>query len=241
MKLEFLADTAESLLKAIAYLCALMFLGSVLAALGQGSQQVTLVTPPDTHVEPTAVAALEEWDKIPARAVQVSHRITEGSPECGWPTEEMPLDERLVREEEGCLRRAYREQLGNWTVGIGHLLDHPLGKPLTDNQIERLFSADLELARSTARSLVGDDVWSMLSPARQAVLVSMAFQLGADKLSRWNRFLRDIESGDFYQAAMGARQNLWFRQTPWRAERQLKMLTTDRWVEYRGRHAHRLG
>lgn len=241
MKLEFLADAAEGALKATAYLCLLIFVGNVLAALDQGPQQAILVTPPDTPSSvPAPVVSLENWYKTPARYLKVSRRITADGPECGWATEEMPLDERLVREEEGCLRRAYREQLGNWTVGIGHLLDHPLGRSLTNDQIERLFSADLELARVTARELVGDDVWATLSSARQAVLVSMAFQLGADKLSRWQRFLRDIETGQFRQAAADGRQNLWFRQTPERAERQLTMLVLNDWVPGR-HHARRSG
>lgn len=59
----------------------------------------------------------------------------------------------------------------------------------------------------------------MLSLNRQAVLCSMAFNLGKTKLLEFTNTLRAVKEGRYADAAKGMRNSLWAKQVGNRAER----------------------
>lgn len=70
-----------------------------------------------------------------------------------------------------------------------------------------------------------------LNDVRQAVLISMAFQLGAKPL-HWPHFMAALEARDYEAAAAAGMDSDWARdQTPRRAGREMTMLSSGQWVE----------
>jgi lysozyme len=69
-----------------------------------------------------------------------------------------------------------------------------------------------------------------LDPARQAVLVNMAFNLGASGLLGFGQFLNYVKLGQNDQAAADMLNTEWARQVGARASRLSEQLRTGAWV-----------
>lgn len=140
------------------------------------------------------------------------------------------LVETLLGEEEGRERCAYQDSRGLWTIGIGALVDKSIpGAGLCDEAIAVQFAHDCAQARADAQKFPR---FAELNEVRQAVLISMCFQLGRKPL-HWPNFMHSLELGDFEQAARHGRDSDWWRdQTRKRAERQMQMLASGQWVKH---------
>lgn len=141
------------------------------------------------------------------------------------------LAETLIAEEEGREPCVYRDSLGLFTIGIGCLVDKShLGAGLCDAAIEAQFAHDSAAARTEASRYPHYDEFNAV---RQAVLISMCFQLGTKPL-HWTNFMNALAARDYTKAAAAGRDSDWWRlQTPARAEREMTMLESGQWVEKR--------
>jgi len=138
------------------------------------------------------------------------------------------LAEKLIADEEGRDPCVYRDSMGYLTIGIGCLVDKSqLGAGLCDAAIEAQFAHDSASARSTAALFPH---FAELSDVRRAVLISMAFQLGTKPL-HWPDFMAALTARDYEKAAAAGRDSEWWRvQTHSRAEREMRMLESDTWI-----------
>lgn len=139
------------------------------------------------------------------------------------------LAEVLVSECEGCRLDAYRDTRGFWTVGYGHLLDQTQdwnGHTITQDDADQLLERDMTSARITATEFPH---FSELNEVRQAVLISMAFQMGSGPL-HWPHFMAALEARDYNAAADAGLDSLWARETPARAAREMVMMRTGEWA-----------
>lgn len=141
----------------------------------------------------------------------------------------MSYDEDTLRRElirdEGKRLTPYRDSLGNWTVGIGHLL-RP-GEPrqtLTEAQCQTYLAGDIvDAERRLNRFLPG---WRALSDVRQRALVNLSFNLG-NRLGSFKTFLSALEREDYAVAGAALRQSKWFKQVKLRGPRIIHMIVTD--------------
>jgi lysozyme len=140
------------------------------------------------------------------------------------------LAEALVAESEGLKLSAYTDTRGLWTIGYGHLLEPQdkdwTGYCITAEQADELLSQDMLHARFTAAEFPH---YAELSDVRQAVLISMAFQLGSKPLL-WPHFMAALEAKDYVGAAAAGLDSEWHQQTPARAEREMAMLSSGNWA-----------
>jgi GH24 family phage-related lysozyme (muramidase) len=139
------------------------------------------------------------------------------------------MAERLIGEEEGRDACIYRDSMGLLTIGIGCLVDKSqIGAGLCDAAIAVQFQHDA----ATAQAIAGRfPHFAELNDVRQAVLISMTFQLGTKPL-HWPNFMAAMEARDYEKAAVAGRDSDWWRvQTHARAERQMLMLASGQWVQ----------
>lgn len=136
--------------------------------------------------------------------------------------------EELIGEEEGRSGVVYTDTLGYETIGIGCLVDPKVkGAGLCDAAIDAQFAHDAMVARHLATLFPH---YADLNPVRQAVLVSMCFQLGGKPLG-WTEFTAALQAQDYDAAAAAGLDSLWERvQTPARATREMAMLKSGVWV-----------
>jgi len=134
---------------------------------------------------------------------------------------------RQLEQEEGRVRHAYQDHLGYWTIGIGRLIDKRKGGGLSDQEIDILVANDIDAKTNEVFAALP---WARdLDPARQAVLVGMAFQMGTAGLLGFKNTLAMIARKDYEGAARGMLKSLWAQQTPARAHRMAEQMRTGTW------------
>lgn len=140
-----------------------------------------------------------------------------------------------LRNDEGEKLTSYRDTLGYWTIGVGHLIDPakganpaPFGTDLrnggtiTPAQSEALLLTDI---KNKAMELDAKlPWWRGLSEARQRVLMNMAFNLGVAGLLTFKNTLALVHAGDYAGAAKGMLASKWAEQVKGRATRLADMM-----------------
>lgn len=140
-----------------------------------------------------------------------------------------------LRRDEGEVLEAYKDTLGYWTVGVGHLIDPkrggnpaPFGEDLrkggalTEDQSAALLAQDI--AAKAAELDAAIPWWRDLSDARQRVLLNMAFNLGIAGLLGFKNTLLLVRGGYYDGAARAMMQSTWAKQVKGRADRLADMM-----------------
>lgn len=125
------------------------------------------------------------------------------------------MDSRLVRDvkqSEGCKLAAYRDSLGFWTIGYGHLVDNK-GLPgvliCTQAQADLWLEEDLSQAEKRCMHLIE---WPMVdTPCRQNAVIELEFNMAG----KWVKFYKTrlaIGNKDWKGAHDGLLNSLWAKQ-----------------------------
>ncbi len=145
------------------------------------------------------------------------------------------MNEELLKQElradEGERLIAYKDHLGYFTIGVGHLIDpmrgaNPApfgidlrhGTPITRAQSALLLDQDIK-AKAAGLDAVAP-WWRSLSDNRQRVIMNLAFQLGVAGLMGFKKAMAAMKAGDYKRAAAELADSKWAKQdTPARAKR----------------------
>lgn len=123
--------------------------------------------------------------------------------------------------DEGYRGAVYRDTLGLLTVGIGHLVlpsdNLAYGQYVDKKRIMDMFEHDLLHAEIGCRAIVKD--FDTLCDDVQGVLVNMCFNLGAQGLKEFKKFLAAVGNRDFPKAAEEMKNSVWYTQVGARAKR----------------------
>ena len=136
---------------------------------------------------------------------------------------------------EGGRHVAYRCPAGALTIGWGHNLDaKPVrglgpGSSLSDAEAESLLRADL--AALAARLDLRLSWWRGLGPARSAVLLNLAFNLGLSGLLDFRRMLAATRAQRFEEAAAEMLDSRWAAQVGRRAHALAAQMRPGRWPD----------
>lgn len=133
------------------------------------------------------------------------------------------LAEAMIRRHEGVRSKAYLCTAGKVSVGVGRNLDD---KGLHPSEIELLLSNDLDDAEHDAKAWLGEPTWNELQDPRKAVVIDMAFNLGASRLSGFQKLRMAIVGGDWARAAAEMRQSRWAGQVGARATELAAIMET---------------
>lgn len=136
---------------------------------------------------------------------------------------------KLIKTEEAFRAKPYYCTAGMPTIGYGRVIGKkgdPLPSIETTPQAESDF-VEKEITRLEFK-LAGiyPNAWSRCNEARQAVLVSMAYQLGVAGISAFRKMWAAIEKGDWKEASTQMLDSLAARQTPARWKRNAYMMET---------------
>ncbi len=93
-------------------------------------------------------------------------------------------------------------------IGIGH---HEIGlenRYYDDNEIDRLFASDLQVALTDAHALFPN--YDKQPDKVKLVLLSLSYNLGLTRLARFVKFRNAIEHNNYAKAANELRESKWF-------------------------------
>jgi lysozyme len=134
----------------------------------------------------------------------------------------------MVKKHEGVRTKPYKDSLGLWTVGVGHLIgdgktlpEEWKNKELTMKEVDELFAKDFQKHKEMAMKGPG---WDKANESGQAALIDLTFNMGA----WWKKFknaAKALDSGDFNKAAdelqykdpATKEPSLWYQQVKGRA------------------------
>jgi lysozyme len=135
---------------------------------------------------------------------------------------------RMLLRDEAKVPYAYQDSLGYWTIGVGHLIDKARGGFLPDFIIDLLLDYDIDV--KTGALLKRFPWMATLDEVRKAVMISMAFQLGVEGLSKFKRALAYMKSGEYTAASLEfADSTVARKQTPERWKRHCEQIRTGEW------------
>ena len=133
------------------------------------------------------------------------------------------LQNELIRDE-GLELESYLDTLGNYTIGVGHLLGpDPKWKGLKWTYPKALEVLDQDIEKAVRCVVQTTSYQSCNTDTRRRALVNMAFQMGS-KIHSFKKSMRYIQDQKWKAAAAELRNSLWYTQTPNRAERVVQMI-----------------
>ena len=130
------------------------------------------------------------------------------------------LQQEIIQEEGGIILKPYKDHLGYWTIGAGHLIrdneKDELMQPITYQRGLELFLKDFNVSKKDMETFT--EGMSIDDNAKECVL-HMVFQLGLPRLKKFIRFKKCLSENDIEGAMVEMKDSLWYRQTTNRANR----------------------
>lgn len=131
---------------------------------------------------------------------------------------------KFISSSEGVRNTVYKDTMGNYTVGIGHLLGKNYeGKQFyTNAEINSLFANDLQVALKDAKFLFPS--FNEQPDEIQLILTSLSFNLGLNKLSKFHKFRAAINENNYQLAANELVNSRWYSQVGNRGVKYVSIL-----------------
>jgi lysozyme len=124
-----------------------------------------------------------------------------------------------LKVDEAVKVKPYRDTVGKLTIGVGRNLDDIGVRP---DEIDLMLENDINVAEATAKVLFPS--FDSLSDVRKAVVVNMAFNMGATRLAGFVKVRQLVADGNFDAAAREMLNSGWATQVGNRATRLATMM-----------------
>ncbi len=130
-----------------------------------------------------------------------------------------------IKANEGFKNSIYKDQLGNQTIGYGHLVYSNdiffVKKRYSKKILLRVFYNDLKKAISDFKKYYH---YKNLPNSSQEVIIEMVFQLGIKKVLKFKKFNFYIKKKQLYLASLEMMKSRWYQQTPKRVDELISIL-----------------
>jgi len=134
-----------------------------------------------------------------------------------------------LEADEGCVMEIYEDELGLKTCGVGHLLrpDDPefemeVGTPVSEERVAELFAKDIAWTITDCQKLLPE--FDDLPGEVRLIIANMMFNMGANRMAGFRKFLTAIEDADWQSAAFEMHDSRWRRQLPARSGRLISRM-----------------
>lgn len=134
----------------------------------------------------------------------------------------------MIKEHEGVVPHAYQDSRGYWTIGVGRLIDKSLDGGLSDAEIDYLLANDIKRCRAEAEQYPW---FNKMNEPRQAVILSMLFNLGKPRFDKFQNMQAALLVGDYTLASHEMLDSRWASQVGRRAIEMSDMMESGEWHE----------
>ena len=139
------------------------------------------------------------------------------------------LREELIADE-GCVLEVYKDHLGYYTVGVGHLIlpsdeewETPTGTKITQTRADELLVKDFNIMLKECEDHFHYN-WENWPDEVKLIIANMAFNLGITKLKKFQLMLNAINEKDYVKASEEGLNSRWAKQVYNRAHRLMDRL-----------------
>jgi GH24 family phage-related lysozyme (muramidase) len=179
-------------------------------------------------VEPAPKAPAKEAppkvEKAPPKEAAKAEKITPKVPKISGGDKDIM---EMIKVHEGVRTKPYKDSLGLWTVGVGHLIGDGKSLPpewnreLSMQEVDELFAKDYAHHKEMAMKTPG---WDKANETGQAAMIDLAFNMGGSWYKKWPNTAKALEAGDFDKAADGLKDSKWYQQVKGRAVKIVSMI-----------------
>lgn len=128
-----------------------------------------------------------------------------------------------IKKNEGFSIFPYKDQLGNHTIGYGHLIRKKeiilLKNKHTISFLENLFENDFKIALENYEKHFKKFSFSQNT---KELIIEMIFQLGIQNVLAFKKTLIHIKKNNKFLASLEMMDSAWYKQTPFRVENLIK-------------------
>lgn len=141
--------------------------------------------------------------------------LTPGKGQQGIKLESSDWVKNMIMEHEGVRYKPYKDSLGLWTVGVGHLigdgktLPPEMNRTFSKQEVAELFDKDFEHHKAAAEKIPS---FSVLNEKGKGALIDLTFNMGPTWWKRWPTFTRNMKEVDVEGAAESLQDSKWFTQ-----------------------------
>jgi lysozyme len=133
----------------------------------------------------------------------------------------------MIAGHEGIRTKPYKDSVGKWTIGVGHLIGDGSTLPAAYNrefskaEIMKLYQQDYDKHKQAASGIPG---FNKLNDKGQGALVDMTFNMGPSWYKKWPHFTASMAAGDIDGAASQLESSKWSGQVGRRAKDDISLL-----------------
>ena len=131
-----------------------------------------------------------------------------------------------IKKNEGYSDKPYKDQLGFYTIGYGHLIKEKENnyyiKKYNKDHFKKLFEADFKKAQDQYQK---NFLKKYHTISEKELLIEMLFQLGAKGVSKFKKMLYFLNKKQKFMASLEMLDSLWYLQTPERVKNLIKHYT----------------
>ena len=128
-----------------------------------------------------------------------------------------------IKKNEGYSNKPYKDQLGFYTIGYGHLIKEEEHKYFNRNykkkHFDDLFEKDFEKALSEYKKKFYKKKYNQ---KQKELLIEMLYQLGPKGVSKFKKMLFFLNKKQKYMTSLEMMNSLWYKQTPKRVNNLIK-------------------
>ena len=122
---------------------------------------------------------------------------------------------KRIKKNEGFSLKPYKDQLGFFTIGYGHLIlsneKHLKEKKTSKADLEKIFTNDFNKAVKDYRKMLRPFSSNI---KESELLIEMVFQIGACGVLKFKKMLHHMEKGNKHLTSFEMMNSLWYKQTP---------------------------
>ena len=131
-----------------------------------------------------------------------------------------------IKKNEGYSHKPYKDQLGLYTIGYGHLITKNENnyhiKKYKKNHFEKVFEIDFKKAHNQYKE---NFFQKQHTTSEKELLIEMLFQLGAKGVLKFKKMLYFLNKKQKFMASLEMLDSLWYSQTPKRVRNLIKNYT----------------
>ena len=128
-----------------------------------------------------------------------------------------------IKKNEGYSNKPYKDQLGFYTIGYGHLIKPNEKKyfnsTFNKEHFENVFEIDFNKSLKQYNTLF---FRKFHKQAEKELIIEMLFQLGPKGVSKFKKMLFYLNNKKKYMTCLEMMDSLWYKQTPERVNDLIK-------------------